>query len=303
MPISKSRMDGFRQAHPINEFLHDRITIPQQYLIKNICKYTGGGTKLCVFLPTYQLDYTKGKNMEPSVFFTLSTERFLACRHLLNHSYPPLPPLIRALDKHHLISKFVDGPGRRIDMAKRNKTDRLISNRKIIRDWKVRMGFFYRHKRQIEYMMGLQESQISGTRKPTMPQGITVNETWDRPYYNSPWEMMLTHVSKGIRNKYLVKEICQFMGGGRVINITVPTYLVRHIKATGIMTSLFLILTANDYMKLMGETPALNVVAIAYNAIMQRAAAERDTPEQRTRAVLFKENHQKTELAGQPIQG
>ena len=290
--VPKTWMDRVRQAHPVNAFLHDKIGMPQQYLIKSVCKYTGGGTKLCVFLPTYQLDYARERNMEPSIFFTLATEGFLACRHLLNHSYPPLPPLIRALNKHHLTLKLTGGLGHRLDMQKAHKTERLVSNRETARAWKTRIGFFYRHKRHIEYITGLQESQINGAPAPPMPQGITVNETWDRPYYNSPWEMMLTHVSKGIRNKYLVKEICRFMGGGRVINITVPTYLVRHIKATGIMTSLFLILAVNDYMMIMGEG-SKHVLSIIYNSIMQRAAAERDTPEHRTRAVLFKENQQK----------
>ena len=290
--VPKTWMDKVRQAHPVNAFLHDKIGMPQQYLIKSVCKYTGGGTKLCVFLPTYQLDYAREKNMEPSIFFTLATEGFLSCRHLLNHSYPPLPPLIRALNKHHLTLKLTGGIGHRLDMKKAHKTERLISNREIARAWKTRIGFFYRHRRQIKYMMDLQESQINGAPAPPMPQGITVNETWDRPYLNAPWEMMLTLISKKTRDKYIVKELCQVVGGGRVTNITVPTYLVRHIKAAGIMTSLFLILAASDYMMMMGDGHKY-ILSIAYNIIMQRAAAERDTPEQITRAVLFKENQQR----------
>ena len=286
------KLDKIRACHPLTKFFKHTTMHEHNKLIKSICRYTGGGTRLYVLVPNYILEYATSKKISPSMLFTLGTEGYLMIRHMLDHRYPALVPLIKKQDKHKIILPNLEEIERYLAKVKPKQPGLRMQQRRTWRRVMAKnMGYFWRYRHQCEYMMQLQGFPTDGKNKHVNPQGTTTREMQAIPYYDEPLVPLLTHINKTLQNKYTVNDICKHTGGGTYVNITIPTYLKNHIDATDLKTPLFLILAIEDYLMLMEDDHAANLSKIIINLILHRAAAERKTPQDRIRAVLFRRHN------------
>ena len=285
-----------QNEHPFTQF-EEMYQFRQDlsYITTGICKYTGGGTKLSVFVPEDvhgMLTYPKYPPL--SLAAALVAEGYLTQRHMLDHRYPALIELVRELIKHR---KTTQEMANQEPVTKhRPITEKIMAvkaNRNTRREWIAELITLERYRQQFTYMTSLQASLVHGGPKPTKPQGIITKGTKQRMYNDDPRVPILTHLNKTLQNAYTVKTMDHIAsGGGKYWNITIPTYIKKHIDATGLKPSLFLTLATDDWRMIRWPRfPITPFYHILSNMILQRASTKRNTPMEKLRAVLFKDHH------------
>lgn len=139
-------------------------------------------------------------------------------------------------------------------------------------------------------MMKLQSSLIDGSQKPQRPQGITKNGTEPQPYWASKHSLLLSCLDKRLLDKHLAGDITRSVGGGKYMNIVMPTYLKRHIDATGFGVPLFLMVAVQEFLEMKKEGIPRFYDKL-YDIILHRVATDQTMPGYRERAVLFWEHN------------
>ena len=309
------------REHPLTQIINDPPRSNQERIIKSVCRYTGGSARMYVQIPNYLLAFAKENGMTHSTLCTLATEGYFMLRRMLDHRYPGLMPLFRKIDEHKQLAHQLAMLDDAMDESEKRTEDRAHAKymdmmrfkhrdttrgdkedartravlrmeiRGLRRKQRRNLGHFWRHKRQVEYITELQTSQISGGGRPKLPQGIRGKEPTTYGYYDEGMTQLLTHTGEKLLGKYITKDICTATGGGTYVHISTPAYLKRHIDATGLQQSLFFILAIEDYLVLADSERAKRLNTMIVNLILHRASTARDTPEDRTRAVLFKERN------------
>ena len=316
---------GMLQNHPLTQIINKPLVSKQERITKSIGKYTGGNIKLYIQIPNYLLDFGKENEMTPSTLCTLAAEGYFMMRRMLDHRYPALMPLFRKMDEHKRLTdrltemdNAMDASDKRTEQREkdqfrdkqlflrrdRNRDNRddkddkrtravlRIERRRLRRRQYMNFGYFWRHRRQVAYITELQHRQINGGGRPSLPQGIRGKESTTYEYYNEAATQLLTHIGGKLLGRYITKDVCKATGGGTYVHISIPAYLKRHIDATGLQQSLFFILAIDDYLGLADSKLTKNPISMIYNLVLHRAATIRDAPEDRTRAVLFRERNQ-----------
>ena len=138
----------------------------------------------------------------------------------------------------------VTGPG-----LVNSNNEMMTTPRDVLRDWKVKTRRLERFRKQFEYMEKHQNSRINGGNLPPRPQNTVKIGTCGR-LFNPDFDILiLMLVDERLRAKQSANKVIKEYGGGKYMNITVPTYIKRHIDAIGLEPALFFHMAEYDYMK------------------------------------------------------
>ena len=285
--MSTPYMDELVRDHTLTHVhMMENIT-DRRSLVRGACAHTGGGTKMRILVSHMALKRAASGNVPISMHLMAAAEGFLQQRHMLDHRYPRLTQLLGILNgfqRQQLIRMTKagwTGPG-----LVNSKNEMMTMPRDVLRDWKAKARRLGRFRKQFEYMEKLQDSRINGGSLPPRPQDTVEMGTgirWLNPDFDI---LVLMLVDERLRAKQSANRVIKIYGGGKYMNITVPTYIKRHIDAIGLEPALFFHMAEHDYTK-MSDNKSVWDNAILYESLLLKSAAERGTKEHRTRAVLF----------------